>query len=355
VENEAVRKQIVEEVQAEFENQVRELKRLKNQAEEELEQATDKFRAERRRLNAEIDNLESELATAKKSGAGSADSEVIEKLRQASAQWQAERERLMTQISALEGSLTDTIARSSNPLRASQAIKEEFEKKLIEATKLRLDLEHELLRAKMAWDEDKKKLMTELMKARKYAPANPYQEKEDVMRLYGHSGTLEEARIKELESQLGEARAAILKYHESSIHSSDELAIAKADALRLKNTVTELRNQMGSEDMEHLRHEYEARIQDLMREKAGEPVSNARSLDSGSPAARQAVKLRLDAAASADIESEIERIQSAIKIIGKILDDPDTPTSAIAEKMVEKEKLESYLSGISFAVGRGRV
>jgi len=354
VENDAIRQKIVEEVQAEFDAQMRELKRQKNRVEEELEQATDKFRAERRRLNAEIDNLEAELSTAKRSGGGSGDSEVIEKLRQASGQWQAERERLMTQISSLEGSLADTIARSSNPLRASQAIKDEYEKKVIEATKLRLDLEHELLRARMAWDEDKKKLMSELMRLRKYSTGNPYQEKEEVMRLYGRTGTIEEARIKELESQLGEARASILKYHESAIQSSDELAVAKEEVRRLKNTVAELRSEMGSEDMEHLRREYEARIQDLMQEKAGEPGGNARSQDSGSPAVRQAVKLRLDAAANADIDSEIERIESAIKIIGKILDDPDTPASAIAEKMVEKEKLESYLSGISFAVGRAR-
>jgi len=300
VENDAIRQKIVEEVQAEFDAQMRELKRQKNRVEEELEQATDKFRAERRRLNAEIDNLEAELSTAKRSGGGSGDSEVIE------------------------------------------------------ATKLRLDLEHELLRARMAWDEDKKKLMSELMRLRKYSTGNPYQEKEEVMRLYGRTGTIEEARIKELESQLGEARASILKYHESAIQSSDELAVAKEEVRRLKNTVAELRNEMGSEDMEHLRREYEARIQDLMQEKAGEPGGNARSQDSGSPAVRQAVKLRLDAAANADIDSEIERIESAIKIIGKILDDPDTPASAIAEKMVEKEKLESYLSGISFAVGRAR-
>ena len=336
MENEAIRQQIRDEVQAEFDTQVRELKRQKNRVEEELEQATDKFRAERRRLNAEIDTLESELSTVKRSGGGGGDPEVIEKLRQASAQWQAEREKLLTQISSLEGSLADTIARSSNPLRASQAIKDEFEKKVIEATKLRLDLEHELLRARMAWDEDKKKLMSELM------------------RLYGRTGTIEEARIKELENQLGDARSSILKYHESSIQSSGELAVAKEEVRRLKNTVTELRNEMGSEDMEHLRHEYEARIQDLMQEKEGTAGSNARSQDSGSPAVRQAVKLRLDAAASADIESEIERIENAIKIIGKILDDPDTPASSIAEKMVEKEKLESYLSGISFVVGRGR-
>ncbi len=60
-----LRRQIVDEIQAEFDTKLRQAKRQKEQAEGELEAASERWRAEKRRLNGEIDRLEAALVDAK--------------------------------------------------------------------------------------------------------------------------------------------------------------------------------------------------------------------------------------------------------------------------------------------------
>src|SRR6516165_7035839 len=73
METEALRRQLSEEIAAQFEAKLREAKRQKSQIEEEFEQSSEKWRTERRRLNSEIDRLESALAEARQSGRDFAD------------------------------------------------------------------------------------------------------------------------------------------------------------------------------------------------------------------------------------------------------------------------------------------
>src|SRR5215510_6466435 len=67
MEKDGLKKQIFDEVQSQFEAKLREAKRQKTEAEEELESASERWRTERRRLNSEIDRLESALTEAKDS------------------------------------------------------------------------------------------------------------------------------------------------------------------------------------------------------------------------------------------------------------------------------------------------
>src|SRR5436853_6838489 len=64
-----LRRQITDELQAEFENKLRQAKRQKEQAEGELEAASERWRTEKRRLNSDIDRLESALVDAKAAAA----------------------------------------------------------------------------------------------------------------------------------------------------------------------------------------------------------------------------------------------------------------------------------------------
>src|SRR5262249_6079549 len=138
MEKDLTRRQIVEELQTQYEKKLREAKRQKGQAEEELETASERWRTERRKLNGEIDRLEGALAEAKapskrKPGAiAGIDPEEVakmkataeEKFNTASGEWQAERTRLETQVSRLEGALVEALERTSNPIRSVQPIKE---------------------------------------------------------------------------------------------------------------------------------------------------------------------------------------------------------------------------------------
>src|SRR5207249_5412914 len=102
---------------------------------------SERWRSERRRLNAEIDKLEAELADAKTSArkraadkSQSADPLAIariheaaeERIKRATEDLEAEKAKLNSKINRLEGALAEAIARSSNPLRMTQSVKEQF-------------------------------------------------------------------------------------------------------------------------------------------------------------------------------------------------------------------------------------
>ncbi len=358
MENEALRKQI----EAEFETQLREVKSQKKQLEVEFEEASDRWRTERRRLNSEVDRLEDQLASAKKGGGGGggsgADTQQIEKafeekFQKAAAEWQTERERLINQISRLEQSVTDTISRSSNPLRATQAIKDEYEAKLAEANKQRFLQEQDFLRIKVDAEEEKRKLMAELIKLRRMTPPNLLQKNDEIMRLYGRGGTLEDARIHELEGQLSEARARTLKDHSMAMQMSGELADARRELQQLKNNMAEIREQITSETTAQLRREFEAEIQTLSQQNAR--LTRQRSDDgSGSEddGAMEEATVSGTVVETGSIDDEVNRVQNEIKAIEKLVDDPDISASTMARKSEEKAELEAYLRGILFSTGR---
>src|SRR5262249_46531444 len=136
MDNELLRRQIADELQTEFEGKLRQVKRQKEQAEGELESAAERWRAEKRRMNSEIDRLESALvdakaAAARKRSESDQSSQGIdasallklqeaadEKLKNAAADWEVERSQLKSMISRLEGAVADAIARASNPMRS---------------------------------------------------------------------------------------------------------------------------------------------------------------------------------------------------------------------------------------------
>src|SRR5262249_52868216 len=140
------------------------------------------WRSERRRLKSEIDKLETELADAKTAAkkknsehdgrnAGLDPSAVLkvqevanEKFSRASDEWEAERAKLKSQINRLEGAVAEAIARASNPMRATQSVKEQFEVELNRVSKEKTELEQAYLRAKTEWEQEKLKMTGEMVK-----------------------------------------------------------------------------------------------------------------------------------------------------------------------------------------------
>ena len=155
---------------------------------EDLEEASERWRAERRRLNAEIDRLEAALAdaktasTRKRVGTDADHRQAIdpaaltklqeaagEQLKKAAGEWEGERTKLKSQINRLEGAVADAIARASNPMRATQSVKEQFEVELSRVAKEKTELEQAFLRAKTEWEQEKLKLTGEMVKLRRAA------------------------------------------------------------------------------------------------------------------------------------------------------------------------------------------
>jgi hypothetical protein len=365
-ETDILRKQIAEEVQAEFEVQLRDMRRQKNRAEEDHEEAAAKWRAEKRRLNDEVDRLETELMTAGKGSFSSSESsvnqwEIEEKIRKAAADWEAERERLISQIARLQSAVAEAIERSNNPMRSTQQIRDQFDAKLSEAYTQRLEMEQQLLRSKAAWEEEKKTLVNELIKVRRLTPANLLEVKEMYEKRKGRTETVEETRIHELETQLSEARSSILKYHETTMRSAQELATASKEAQGLKRTLAEMKEQIAAEEIAQVRREYEARMQELLKEnlRLEQQLHTARSTGAGLPRPETIPAESSQPASTTGfninaINSEVERVERVIKAIDELLDDPSTSASTISQKNVEKAELSAYQRGILFSLGRGK-
>ncbi len=201
--------------QADFDTKLRQAKRQKEEVENELEAASERWRAEKRRLNSEIDRLETALVDAKAAAARKRDSggkssgidpaDLIklqaaadEKLKKATAAWDAERAQLKSQINRLEGAVAEAIARASNPMRSTQSVKDQFEAELSRVAKERTEIEQAFLRGKTEWEQEKLKMTGELVKLRRAA------------QIMGRPIPKDEApeanpKVRDLENQLKEA------------------------------------------------------------------------------------------------------------------------------------------------------
>jgi chromosome segregation ATPase len=185
---------------------------------QDMEEAAEKWRVERRRLNSEIDKLEADLADAKASAArmrateskaAAVDPAMLlklqeaaeEKVKKAAAEWETERAQMKSQINRLEGAVADAIARASNPMRATQSVKEQFEAELNRVAKEKTELEQAFLRGKTEWEQDRLKTAGEMVKLRRMAQimGRPVP-KEDTPTV--------NPKVRDLESQLRESLAA---------------------------------------------------------------------------------------------------------------------------------------------------
>src|SRR5688572_5112983 len=127
--------QLMEELQNETERKLKEAKRQQDRQEEEFETERDHWRLERRRLLAEIENLEEKIEAANEGAQQQAVDDLQASLRfqleeavrakeqaeqeliSLQAKWEAERNRLKNQITALEQSSLESLERSNNPTR----------------------------------------------------------------------------------------------------------------------------------------------------------------------------------------------------------------------------------------------
>lgn len=233
MDNEALRKQVYEELQPQFEAKLRDIRKQKSQVEEELESSAEKWRSERRRLNSEIDRLESALAESRERRKSS-DSKTTtksvdvvdlakvqaaadEKLKKAAADWETERTKLQSENARLQQGVAELLERANNPLRAGQAAKEQLQLRLDEAVKAKQHAENLLLEANAVWEKEKLKLTGEIVKARRSAglktPKGELPEDEEVTRL---KAQLDDARqkITSLEAQAARASALAAKVTE---------------------------------------------------------------------------------------------------------------------------------------------
>ena len=301
MDKDALRKQLYEELYSQFDGKLREVKRQKAELEEEIESSSEKWRNERRRLNSEIDRLESALGDARDTRRKTASAKISkgvdpqeiakvqaaadEKLEKAHQGWEAEREKLQAEISRLQGGIAELIERSNNPLRANQAEKEKLETKLEEALRAKRQAEEAVLAAKSEWERERLKLVGDVVKLGRSAGQTK-----------GLRSKSDEDRVEQLERRLQEAAklrdgvAGDLKKAQGEAQAlAERLDEAKAAANKQRVTL-EKQLKDASSAREKLERELEKAKQAAVSLKASQ-TENAARLKDELEEARAEVKL----------------------------------------------------------------
>ena len=292
MEIEALRRQLSEEIATQFEAKLREAKRQKSQIEEEFEQSSEKWRTERRRLNSEIDRLESALAEARQSGRDFAEARpdlavdpqeiarlqaaADETIKEASQAWEKERGRLQAEISRLQEGIAGLIERSNNPLRSNQIDRGKLDSKYDEAMRAKRQAEDALVAAKAQWEAEKRTLTNE---AAKHGPSNapaslPRKADEQLDKRLKEAVRLQEDLASDLEkarqelSRLKEAHSAELQNMTARLLAAkNEWESEKASLVNEGEKLRQSASQAGTARKED--EQFEKRLQEAIRTRDG--------------------------------------------------------------------------------------
>jgi len=349
MEKESPRKQALEEVQRQYEARLREANRQRTQLESELETVSEHWRAERRRLNAEVDRLESALAEArdirKKTSGPKADrgmdpvevakiqAAAEEKIRKAAKASEVEREKLLNEISRLQRAVGDLIERSNNPLRAAMPIREELESKLTIAIRAKEKVESAFLREKAEWDEEKLAMTGELIRLRNVAAQTKAPR--------GKLGVDE--RAKELENRIGALQKDMDR----------ERAEWRIQIQQMERRLADTRLAVNTEVVDQLRRQYDDRIQEMILQKT-QLTEELKSASVLLESERGRFMTASGNGTTEAINAEIHRVQKMIAEIAKRIDDPKTDLSTVIRKNVERAELNAYLKGIQYSMGTSK-
>jgi len=385
MDKEILRKQVFDEIHAQFESKLRDAKRQKSQVEAELESASERWRAERRRLNSEIDRLEMAVAEAKESkkraaskgGSGVDPAEIAriqasaeDKFAKAEQEWQTERGDLKKEITRLERAIAELLERSNNPLRRTGPSNDRLQSELEDAKREKQRIEEEFRRAQLAWEEEfssaqssweeeKAKLAAagkgerELQRAQAEWEAERKELKAEIDKLRAEINRLRQ-ESDGLKRQAEQAAAKSSEHESSSSAIGDQLREALQERNFLKqqlqaaNDALQSKRSVHSEEIAALEKQVSLLEADLERE---------RDLRGEAPAVKEtfvAPAASANGSSDQDLQGEINRIESMIADINRLIDDPACELSTVIRKNVERAELDAYLKGIFFSMGQAK-
>ncbi len=182
--------QLLREVEAQYEQRLKELKREHAQLEEDFEGARDQWRVERRGLNAEIEQLEAAVENARESARARVADELQSELRfqleeamrarqqaeqdlaAASKTFETDRNSLRAQIASMQAGAVDAMARSNNPARAAVAVRDLVEARLSDAKQ----------EWQLQWEGERRRLNAEIERLKKVTGSTAGDEKKEAAR-----------------------------------------------------------------------------------------------------------------------------------------------------------------------------
>jgi len=350
MEKDAPRKQAVEDVQRQYESQLREAKRQRSVLEAELESSAERWRNERRRLNAEVDRLEAALAEARggkqkpigaKTDRGVDPLEIAkihasadDKVRKAATEWESEREKLLMEISRLQRAVGDLIERSNNPIRSKVPMREELESKLSMAVRAKERIEAGYLREKAAWEEERLRITGELIRLRSATTQlKPLRGKQVV-----------DERARELEARIGSMQKEMDRERNES----------RLQIQQMERRLADSRQSMNTDVVDQLRRQYDDRIQEMILQKTKLTDELRRASALLESERGRFMTSSAGTNNNSDIKAEVDRVQAMILEITKRIEDPLTDLSTVIRKNVERAELNAYLKGILYLTGTNK-
>jgi class 3 adenylate cyclase len=269
--SESANDQLMEELHSQFEQKMKDMKRMQEQIENDFETTRDKWRHERRRLTGEIERLEEALENAKETTRRQFSDDLQSEIRfqleetvrsrqqtehefaSASAKWEAERKNLRAQLDAMQRSVVEGIERSNNPARMALAVREQVDARV---KKEKSDWQ-------LQWEGERKRLTAEIDRLRKARTAKD--EKKDAAKnaLLQKLGKLPPGSgpvlrtADEWETEFNQAR--VLWENER-----DQLTL---EIHKLQNELRRNADTMRSELFHEMRTAYEPRLAEEARER----------------------------------------------------------------------------------------
>jgi len=262
--------QLIEELESQYENRLKESKRLQDEIEEEFENARAQWRTERRRLASEIEDLEQAIEDAKSTARFQASDELhseirfqLEEARRArtqaeqdyafaQAKWERERAEMKQHLAAMQASTIDAMERSNNPTRLALAVREQVEARIAES-------KHDWM---MQWDAERRRLNAENERLRN--ARGKIEEKKDAAR---------RALLQKLGKLPGSAPPMKTAdqwerdFEQARIEWEQERDQLKMQARNLEREVQKSTDGLRSEIFQELRAQYKPKIEELRRER----------------------------------------------------------------------------------------
>jgi class 3 adenylate cyclase len=262
--------QLIEDLQARYERKLKEFQTKLERQDDEFESARDQWRAERRSLHTQIEELEESIERAQ-AGARQQVSEDLQSelkfqiaelnqsreqlehdLAFAQQKFEAERNNLKAQIAAMQASVVDSIARTNNPARMAATIREQVDARLAEA-KQHWQLE---------WEGERKRYAAEIERLKRVGPPAVTEDKKEAARraVLEKLGKLPAGSAKTAEQWERE-------FEETRIQWDMERAELKVRVQKLEMELQQSQDAIRSEIYQDLHAQYEPKLVEANRER----------------------------------------------------------------------------------------
>jgi len=320
--SEAASRQLVQQVQTQYEKRFKDLRKQQDELEEAFEKARDQWRTERRNLTAEIERLEESMERARQAARAQpsedlqseirfqleeairARQQLEEELAAVQNKHEAERNNLKARIAVTQASAVEAMERLNNPARITVAVNEKVEIRLAQAKQ----------EWQLQWEGERRRLNAEIDRLRKGVSSSVTDEKKEAAR---------RAVLEKLGKLPPGSAGPLFKNPDQSQKEFEDAKIAweterESLNLRIKRLEMELQRSQDSvraEIFQEMRGQYEPRIQEANRE-------------------RQQLEQEIQSLTN-DLASERKRLNSRIEVLEKAI--PDAQEAARKQAVAEAQ------------------